>query len=137
MAPISIERMTSFQSIKPVASEYRASFSALQGELTGEFKRETPNVYKFPAGTVVSWELDQGKAKNPTVGLIPQGTYDFDTSYEEVMTVLEASDSGLKFELPDRPAICVVKGQSLTIPKGIVFKVSAVDGPVLYLCKYK
>ena len=133
----SIKSIEAFQNNRPVANEYRETFTNHQAELQGEFNKAAPNIYKFPAGTVVSWELDQGLAKNPTVGLIPEGTYDFDTSYVEVMTVLEASGRGLKFEMPDKTVNYVAKGQSQEIPKGIVFKVSALDSSVLYLCKYK
>ena len=58
--------------------------------LFGEFADGPFNVYEFPTGIVVSRRLIQAAEKDPTVGIITPGKYEFNTEgNSETMIVLD------------------------------------------------
>jgi uncharacterized protein YaiE (UPF0345 family) len=132
----------------PSASVLRKEYSELSDLLQGEFfgsDVEEPkpqfNVYPFPNdGLVVSRRLFQGLEKDPTVGLIFPGDYEFPTGkYTEIMKVLCGR---LLAGKNDEPLSIIERGQKIEAPAGSVLKLKVErtlvhGGAVLYLCQYK
>lgn len=121
-----------FQTAKPDISALRARYPSLTDLLKGEFA-DKPNVYEFPQGTVVSWELLQGKPKNPTYGRIPPGKYEFPTNHTEEMTVLEGN---LEARIGDS-AYRAGPLQRITAPPNTTLRLDVKGSPVYYFCEYR
>lgn len=121
-----------FQTTKPDISALRARYPSLAELLHGEFA-DKPNVYEFPQGTVVSWELLQGKPKNPTYGRIPPGKYEFPTSHTEEVTVLEGD---LEARIGDATHP-VGPLQKITALPNTILRLDVKGGPVHYFCEYR
>jgi uncharacterized protein YaiE (UPF0345 family) len=124
----------------PNAEALRKEFSGLRALLQGEFATDKFNVYERPYsenGIVVSWPLNQGLVKNPTVGIIAPGKYSFETGENiETMTILEgmlyAKSDGTRWsELEKYGSIMAPAGAILSL------EVELRDFPVFYLCQYK
>ena len=88
------------------------------------------NVYFEGGVQSLGFEDAAGKA---SVGVIDPGSYSFDTSTEEVMTVVAGA---LDVRLPGAEWVAVTAGQSFTVPSGVSFEVRAAV-PVAYLCRYR
>jgi len=127
----------------PNASILREKNFEVSSFLKGEFAEgeynvyESPRIiYEFPTGVVVSRRLIQGKEKDPTIGIITPGIYEFNTGGNtETMTVLEGR---LLAKVNEGPT-CVLDNKhvsSTTAPEGTTLKLAALED-VFYLCRYK
>ncbi len=84
-------------------------------------------------GKVVSIGF-QGEALPATVGVIAEGSYDFDTSKKEVMTVISGE---LAVKLPGESSFSTfTAGQSFIVAANETFSVQATSD-VAYLCTYE
>lgn len=74
-----------------VAEHLRIQYPTLKYLLKGEFNAKEFNFYPQAGGALVSRELDQGREKNPTVGLIYPGECHFplEEGNRETIIVLE------------------------------------------------
>jgi len=112
----------------------------------GEFKEGPCNQYVFPRtvfenamGIVVSRELVQGLEKNPTVGLITPGIYEFDTGeYMETMVILEGGLS-VKGDLFSNEYVHRDKSEpskQIVAPPHSKLQLATLE-EVFYFCKYE
>lgn len=121
-----------FKTNKPDAEQLRGQYPELADLLSGTFA-DKPNVYELEQGTVVSWELLQGKTKNPTYGRIPQGHYEFPTEFTEEVTVLEGT---LEAEVSGNRRVLGQHGKIVAPPNSLL-KLDVQDEPVFYFCEYR
>lgn len=121
-----------FKMEKPDIGLLRQRYPELGDLLQGEFA-DKPNVYDLEQGMVVSWELRQGKPKNPTYGRIPIGHFEFLTEHAEVVTVLEgkleANINGLVQSAGRLEKITA-------LPRSLL-KLDVRENPVFYICEYR
>ena len=82
-------------------------------------------------GKVQSLELSTSKGR-ATVGVIEPGQYQFSTSSEEHITVVEGR---MKTRLPGAAWRELGPGEKLVVPKGLAFDIDAA-GFVAYICYY-
>ncbi len=89
-------------------------------------------VNEYFDGKVKSLSLSNSQG-NFSAGVLLKGTYEFSTSTKEWMTLT----SGVwEIELPDSPKQAYGIGETCDIPKGISFKVYALEDSA-YLCQYE
>ena len=116
----------------PTAAVLRSKNPELSDLLTGEFADGyTP--YEFKEGIVVSRRLLQGKEKDPTVGIITPGKYEFNTGGNtETMTVLEGY---LVAGVNDLKKSTLQKYGSIIAPSGTTLKFETLQY-TFYFCQY-
>lgn len=89
-------------------------------------------VNEYFEGTVKSLGYDSPEGKS-TIGVMEKGDYEFGTSTEEKMIVIEGT---LEVQLPSQMEWKTYeKGQSFDVPANVSFKVKALR-QTSYLCKY-
>ena len=128
-----MDELEAFRTNKPDIARLRQQNPELGDLLIGEFK-DAPNVYNLPEGVVVSWELLQGKPKNPTYGRIPFGHFEFPTGYTEEVTVL---DGTLEAEVAGIKKGTFTRGQIVVAPPNTLLKLDVRELRVYYFCQYK
>ncbi len=121
-----------FQMNSPDLGSLKRQHPGLEDKLYGAFAKD-PNIYELDEGTVVSWNLEQGKPKNPTIGMIPPGSYQFPTEYTEIVTVLE----GILVTSVDGNEQMLQKGDSRTIPPEKTLGLEVEEKEVVYFCEYQ
>jgi uncharacterized protein YaiE (UPF0345 family) len=121
-----------FQQHKPNIEQLRRQYPELGELLSGEFA-DTPNIYRLEQGTVVSWELYQGKLKNPTYGRIPQGHFEFPTEFTEELIVMKGT---LEAKVNDITQI-LNKGDKIIVPDNTLLKLDVREKVVDYFCQYR
>ena len=118
---------------KPDLVALREEHKQVAHLLTGEVAQE-PTPYHFGDRTVVSWELLQGEDKNPTLGRIPPGTFEFNTGvYTERITVLEGV---LAARVDDKRMEFLGLYEQISTEIGSNLVLSVRRNPLLYLCEY-
>jgi uncharacterized protein YaiE (UPF0345 family) len=90
------------------------------------------NVNEYFDGKVKSLGF-KNRSGNFSTGVLLQGTYEFNTSTKEWMTLISGS---WKIELPKEDARNFDANESCAIPSGISFKVHALED-CAYLCRYE
>jgi purine/pyrimidine-nucleoside phosphorylase len=91
------------------------------------------NVNEYFNGQVKSLAYETSAGKS-TIGVINPGEYEFSTSQEEIMTVIEGE---LTAFLPlNQNWETFGKGQHFVVPAHTAFKVKATD-QTAYLCQYR
>lgn len=119
-----------FSKTVPDVNELQREFPEIAERCAGRFA-ENPNIYRFADGTVVSWELAQGKARNPTYGMIQPGQYTFPVSHKETVTVLDG-ELEVKTEAEWR---MVRKGNAFTVEANKELELKS-RGMARYFCEY-
>ena len=89
-------------------------------------------VNEYFNGKVKSLSLNNSQG-NFTVGVLLKGTYEFNTSSKEWMTL---TSGNWEIELPHAYKKSYELWESCEIPEGITFKVYAIEDSS-YLCKYE
>lgn len=126
----------------PDSYQLRREFPDLEYHLRGIFTGEPFNVYKQKGGIVVSRTLTQGLPKNPTVGVISPGEYQFQTGNNtETMIVLDGQlfagvlKPGEKVLSTNRESMLHPYG-GIIAPAGTILDLDA-RSLVFYLCMYQ
>jgi uncharacterized protein YaiE (UPF0345 family) len=121
----------------PNAEVLRSRHPKISHLLEGEFSEDPFNVYESPAGIVVSRRLRQGEAKDPTVGIITPGKYEFPTgSNIETMTFLQG-DGCLDAKVNESLTYTLRnEGERIIAPAGATLKLAALSD-VFYICFYR
>jgi len=133
----------------PNATKLRREFATLVDFLQGEFEKEEFNFYPSETeseGAVISRPLEQGLAKNPTVGIIFPGKYSFEIgnfgrpdveSYNEMLTVLDGELTAeiCALHLPGHPTSKLQKYGSIISPVYTTL-ILATPEEAAYLCQY-
>ncbi len=117
------------------AEELRGQNTNLANLLRGTLDPNPENFhyYPFENGAVVSRNLLQGLPKNPTIGLIFPGRYNFSMKdYAEAMYILKGSLYG---QVNDRPREFLPKGGLIIAPIGTTLKLET-ERLAGYLCRY-
>jgi len=120
-----------FMENKPDAAQLRKQYPGIEHLLSGEFARDTPNLYPKDNPVVGSWELNQGRDKNPTYGMFSQQEepHVFPTGdYIETLVIL-----GGRFKTENE--ISIIEGDHPMITAKDVLKLTALTD-VIYLCMY-
>jgi hypothetical protein len=124
--------ISDFIATKPDAEELRIRHPGLKELLSGEFKKDTPNLYPQDNPVVASWELDRGQDKNPTYGMFAQQEepHVFETGqYIETLIILSG-----RFKTENEQKISV--GGHVMVTAEDVLKLTALSD-VTYLCLYQ
>jgi uncharacterized protein YaiE (UPF0345 family) len=130
-----MEDIEIFRAHKPNVDELRREYCELDEFLTGEFI-DRPNVYELAEGTVVSWELQQGRAKNPTHGGVPEGHYEFDTG-EYAETLIFLCGGKLETVVNGKKKVLDKKYDSVVVPANTTLHLEVIGSLVKYLCLYE
>lgn len=125
------ENIKDFIANRPNAGELRKKYPELEELLQGEFTKDNPNKYEIGGRlAVASWELSQGKPKNPTYGIFSPGDYRFPTGDNiETLIVLDG-----KAETSNPTEKIAEKYLKITATDVLVL--NAKDN-VTYLCLYE
>ena len=122
----------------PNAGKVRERYPDLASYLIGEFLKTKPNLFPKDNPEVGSWDLEQGKDKNPTLGIFSQREkepYIFPTDYKETLIILEG-----KFITENittiLPGVCGIDpdGRKMIIADDELNLTALTD--VLYFCMY-
>jgi len=123
--------ISDFIAAKPDAQDLRIRHPGLGELLSGEFKKDTPNLYPQDKPVVASWELNRGQPKNPTYGMFAQQEepHVFPTGdYTERLIILSG-----RFKTENEQEI-VVRGHVMITAEDVLRLTALTD--VTYLCMY-
>lgn len=128
----------------PSADALKREFPHMGNLLRGIFNTDSsgnPTFNVYEQGRVVSRELYQSSLKrNPTVGVILPGEYQFGTgSNFETMTVLDGQlDAAITFKSCPGPASRLRRDGTIVAPADttLSLKVDADWAPCFYICRY-
>ncbi|MBI2101632.1 hypothetical protein HYT53_03380 [Candidatus Woesearchaeota archaeon] len=123
-----------FRTTKPNVNQLRKRHSRYRGFFYGEFA-DSANDYREFGLPIVSWNLFQGKPKNPTYGMVSnEPCKQFNSSsYTEVITILEGT---LEAEVNGVMGLYKPRGRKLIATPNSTLKLNVKRGPVLYFCQY-